>query len=644
MQITIPPITLITGPRESGRTTYAVLVASQLYRQGVTCFNNGTALIGCNIEAYLGEADGLLKVAQGMPSEATTLIIEEADIQQATCQSNSLDHDTAIEEALRILAGKGCYLILTTTEGNEGKIAQRLLQNVYQQVNVRMFAESKDNVSLMSMHRLGKYRIPLDTMEHDPEEVIRAMLVANPFKEMRSGASDGIPVNYTEDDFFPVAQTSIDEMQHPKHPEYPVYYRYRTIRRTGENFNHSITKDALLFFTWLESVNEHPNETVALRTVARTMPQWGFEYQPISIPQDDHFPDGQAYIDGELTNLEVVSIQPRYPSGHNLHTLVALSQVGRAAQPENEAILDCRTCKSRSIVPGVTKENLPEHDNSHQWVLYLPGPSYGENCDSEIAVTPTIDITQEGFTAELRAALQTKSEVIEKQGQGRKNWVIVLAQGFPIEPAWYDDLGDDWPDNIDGIVVVATEMYAGAFSLYLPYHDYTALLLKCPNKKPSHNCYHPGYGFRFSALDKNYQSLSPATHSVEDVSYDAFHHDWPSDPVKRTLVVRDEYGNVLDSREGLDITPHQAREFLSDSGYYWKKMNEAHHTLLSEQEGNPGRFWAEIKYSDEEAWIGLVHLDLVTAEAVFTTLEMAKDACEVKVVTAIAFAGEYPGE
>ena len=71
--ILFSPITLITGPRESGRTTYAVLVASGLFREGVPCFHNSTALFGWDIEDYLSEEDGLLTLARKMPSEANDL-------------------------------------------------------------------------------------------------------------------------------------------------------------------------------------------------------------------------------------------------------------------------------------------------------------------------------------------------------------------------------------------------------------------------------------------------------------------------------------------------------------------------------------------------------------------------------------------
>ena len=343
-----PPITLITGSRESGRTTYAVLVCAELFKQGVPCFHNSTALFGRDIEGYADAYDGLLTLAERIP-ELSTILIEEADSKNATRRTGDPCHQAAIDSALAKLAEKSCYLILTTVQGNESLISEALLGYVYEHVTPFMDAGSKETVALGTLHRYGGFMVPVRNVVHRPELVLNAMMLANTFKEMRKGAPEGKDVEYTEDRFIEVPQISIDQMMHPRHPEYPVYYRYRTLRPLPNGSVYRLTQDSILYFTWLESVNEHSNETVVLEMLGRTMPQWGFDYQPRPTVQDTNFPDGQAFINGELTNLEVVSIQPRYPGGHNLHDLVALTQVGRAEKPEDAAILKCWTCGYHEI-------------------------------------------------------------------------------------------------------------------------------------------------------------------------------------------------------------------------------------------------------------------------------------------------------
>ena len=86
-----------------------------------------------------------------------------------------------------------------------------------------------------------------------------------------------------------------------------------------------------------------------------------------------------------LHNMEVVSIQPRYPGGHSLHDLVALTRVGRAEKLADAAILKCRTCRSMEFLEDVTWGNLPEHDAGHRWVMYLPGSLYAPDFPFDLA-------------------------------------------------------------------------------------------------------------------------------------------------------------------------------------------------------------------------------------------------------------------
>ena len=138
-----PPITLITGPRESGRTTYAVLVCSELFKQGFPCFHNSTGLFGWNIEEYTDAYDGLLTLAESIP-EQSTILIEEADAQNATRQTGEPSQEAAINSALAKLAEKSCYLILTTVQSNERLIANPLVENAYEHVTPYMEAGSQE--------------------------------------------------------------------------------------------------------------------------------------------------------------------------------------------------------------------------------------------------------------------------------------------------------------------------------------------------------------------------------------------------------------------------------------------------------------------------------------------------------------------
>ena len=97
------PITIVTGPRKSGRTTYAILVLSSLYQQGYDCLHNGTALFGMKyFDDYLNNPHGLLDLAKAVPTN-TVILIEEADTHPATRRDNSPVHHAAVASAISVL-------------------------------------------------------------------------------------------------------------------------------------------------------------------------------------------------------------------------------------------------------------------------------------------------------------------------------------------------------------------------------------------------------------------------------------------------------------------------------------------------------------------------------------------------------------
>lgn len=337
-------------------------------------------------------------------------------------------------------------------------------------------------------------------------------------------------------------------MKKPEHPAYPVYYRYRIVNKIGTHVIHRITKDPMLNFQWLESVNEHPHETIALETLAAIAPQWGFKYEPIDTPQDDEFPDGRAIIDGTATNLEIISAQPHYPSGANLHRLVAITQpnsVSRIPNPAPSPILVCRTCRINKPLPESSFEDLPEHDDEHIWVLLIPGASYAPDFPDSITVTPMLTIEREHFTEAIQAAVEAKSKKITEQGSGANNWIIVIAQGFPVIPEWYDALPNEWPANVDGIVIVATEEYMGAYYNWEAQHNPTVILVKCPGTHVMTKCYHPSYIRHLEMINPDLLPLLEDGYTPEQLAQMTL--PWEPAPMRKTLTIKDESGNVLGS-------------------------------------------------------------------------------------------------
>ena len=185
-----PHTVLITGSRESGRTTYAVLVCAELFKKGVPCFHNSTALFGWGVEEYADVYDGLVILAERIP-EQSVILIEEADVKRATARTGDPKHRASINSALELLAEKSCLLILTTVQGNETLISETLVNHAYEHVTPLMEARSEETVALGTLHRLGRYMVPVRNVVHEAESVLEAMKLADTFREMRKGALEG---------------------------------------------------------------------------------------------------------------------------------------------------------------------------------------------------------------------------------------------------------------------------------------------------------------------------------------------------------------------------------------------------------------------------------------------------------------------
>ena len=144
-------------------------------------------------------------MAEEIP-EPSTILIEEADAKKATRRTGDPNHEAAINSALAILAEKSCYLIFTTVQGNESLISETLLGLTYEHVTPFMEARSKETVALGTLHRFGRYMVPIRNMGHQPELVLNAMMLANTFNRLRKkGVSVKLPCRWSQehDDVWP---------------------------------------------------------------------------------------------------------------------------------------------------------------------------------------------------------------------------------------------------------------------------------------------------------------------------------------------------------------------------------------------------------------------------------------------------------
>ena len=155
------------------------------------------------------------------------------------------------------------------------------------------------------------------------------------------------------------------------------------------------------------------------------------------------------------------------------------------------------------------------------------------------------------------------------------------------------------------------------------------MLLKCPPDSQVHNCYHPGYRYKVSGIDSDFQPLSKDCHTIEDVSAAAWNYPLPAIPVKKTLVVRDQDEMEIQTFWGAEITDTQVSEILDATGYKWRERSIGNFLLCSEGAiRNQDGCWAELKYLENEEWTGGVIHEGNELHEEFASIEEARGWCE----------------
>lgn len=115
-------------------------------------------------------ANGLLTLADEVPHN-TVILIEEADLHEATRQTSDTVHEDIIMAALTKLAEKDCALLLTTVQGKERDIARGLVDNA--SVHMTPFMDFAQ-WSLVAIERTGRLLIPnAEISPYDAEEIKR---------------------------------------------------------------------------------------------------------------------------------------------------------------------------------------------------------------------------------------------------------------------------------------------------------------------------------------------------------------------------------------------------------------------------------------------------------------------------------------
>ena len=86
---------------------------------------------------------------------------------------------------------------------------------------------------------------------------------------------------------------------------------------------------------------------------------------------------------------------------------------------------------------------------------------------------------------------------------------MLIVEGFPAEPDWYESISELGWDKFDGVFAISTDEFASAFHGMSAEVPQNVIVLKCPDSS-FHICYHPGVVLlrrRGASLPSEFQGL-----------------------------------------------------------------------------------------------------------------------------------------
>ena len=481
-------IILFTGEDDQAQNTVAMMHVGIALEIGQPIYHNG-----CSNHGWLIQPETLSSAARFAALLSLDAVLEGSLIILA--DADYIPAITDIEgqfrpKWLQIAMDKGLQIVLTTVRGREYMLNEFLFLDDTIHVLVEVRFEG-DGVIVTFYSGGMRERIPRNRERINKEAIVDFAKLSNgqyasPERDQNELISNPPMSQVTNADYVEAVR-SVDTSK-PKHHAYVflmtrLLVMYPDIQvRTSEMINR----------IWIETVDKYNIERVALTRLSYACAQWGIALSEVQHNSDvDSYPDGLAMGRSGKVNIEVTKVQPKWPSGATFSQLASLSVSGREAHPGASPILQCTQCGQAEVPDFSDVHNLPDHDEKHVWTCTFPKSILGPDWDDHIVALPVIRLTKQLLEEEIRKATNRKSKKVDRFGGGSQNWLVLLIEGFPVEPDWYEDIGNlDW-DTFDGVFAILTDEYTGGIQGGQPNVPEDVIVVKCP-ESGNHFCYHPG--------------------------------------------------------------------------------------------------------------------------------------------------------
>ena len=493
-------IVIITGEEGQGQNIVAMMHIGRALQDGETPFHNGCSNRGFRIRPeVLADETEFLELLDAAP-DASTFVIADADSCAALCGATS----DARPGWVRLCKIKGHNVVLTTVRGVEHKIEEPLDEPS----TTHIYVSSPPNLAglfLTVSSGAMMERVPTMYSVLDEETTISWAKLTDGMYESPGRSKDELIVSPIKSLALPVDYSDAvrsTATARPKHPE-----NLMLLTKIARYHNHLQAKTTeILAVPWLEPVNKRRDEDFAVGIIEWACERWGIELKDISMNQETTYPDAWGQHEGQTVNLEVRKVQPKWPSGATLASMVDIVRTGKAVAPQEAPRIQCKQCGSWEDRTVADVHMLPTHDSSHEWVCTYPKWMIGPEWAGDLTALPNLLIEPGDLRIAVTEAAEDKEKRAKRFGRGRQNWLILSVEGFPLDERLHEELADIEGNKLDAVFLILTSQFGSAIYMHEIDDNRIVVVAKCP-KTADHGCYHPGVRTSVNKAGSEFQGL-----------------------------------------------------------------------------------------------------------------------------------------
>lgn len=481
-------ITLITGENQKTQNIVAMAYVGIAMQEGRHVYHNGCSREGSLISPEtLSSSDKFSELlSHEVVMSGSLFVLADADCISALRATETQE----IPQWLRIARDKRLDIVLTTVRGMEYTLRDVL--RIEETIHVLIEYRSQgDGVIGTRYHGKMRERIPIERTLLSVEYLTNCARMLDGCYERPERDENELIANPNMSPVTAVdyeVAVSSTETSKPKHHAYNFLLTRVFVMNPGVQ----VRATEIVHLPWIESVDKYNIEKVALNWLDYACAQWGIALSEVEPnPAKEEYPDGLGKGLSGQVNIEVTKVQPLWPSEATFSRLASNALVGKEAHPNDKPVLQCKRCGVSEMDSIYDVHTLPTHDESHDWICTYPKSMIDLDWDNHLVALPELKLTQESFEEQIKSAAQRKDSRVVRYGGANQNWLVLIVEGFPVEPDWYENLSKLGWDRFDGVFAISTEEFWGAFHGMSADVPLNIIAVKCPESR-FHVCYHHG--------------------------------------------------------------------------------------------------------------------------------------------------------